>query len=109
MGPFHEKLGGGKTFHQKSSRMGGGAHKMGGGQIISPKNGGSVDAIVNFWGECNSNVIFMEGVEIKLIDFAKSVVPFHENLGGGKIFHKKLPEWDYTLPKINQLNLHSPM
>ena len=66
---------------------------MGGGQIISPKNGGSVDAIVNFWGECNSNVIFMEGVEIKLIDFGKSIVPFHENLGEGKIFHKKLPEW----------------
>ena len=62
---------------------------MGGGQIISPKNGGSVDAIVNFWGECNSNVIFMGGVEIKLVDFGESVVPFYENLGGGKTFHQK--------------------
>ena len=57
--------------------------------MISPKNGGSVDAIVNFWGECNSNVIFMGGVEIKLVDFGGSVVPFHENLGGGKTFHQK--------------------
>ena len=74
---------------------------MGGGQIISPKNGGSVNAIVNFWGECNSNVIFMEGVEIKLIDFGKSVVPFHENLGGGKIFHKKMK----NIGIISQSNL----
>ena len=61
-----------KNFHNKSyekklregaknTPRGGGAHKMGGGQMISPKNGGSVDAIVNFWGECNSNVIFMGG------------------------------------------------
>ena len=57
--------------------------------MISPKNGGSVEAIVNFWGECNSNVIFMGGVEIKLVDFGGSVVPFHENLGGGKTFHQK--------------------
>ena len=28
----------------------GGAHKMGGGQMIFPKNGGSVDAIDHFWG-----------------------------------------------------------
>ena len=57
--------------------------------MISPKNGGSVDAIVNFWGECNSNVIFMGGVEIKLVDFGGSVVPFQENLGGGTTFHQK--------------------
>ena len=30
---------------------GGGVHKMGGGQMIFPKNGGSVDAIDDFWGE----------------------------------------------------------
>ena len=41
---------------------GGGAHKMGGGQMISPKNGGSIDAIGHFWGECSSKVIFLGGV-----------------------------------------------
>ena len=41
---------------------------MGGGQIIFPKNGGSVDAIDHFWGECSSKVIFFGGVEINLVD-----------------------------------------
>ena len=62
---------------------------MGGGQIVSPKNGGSVDAIVNFWGECNLNVIFMGRVEIKLVDFGGSVVPFHKKLGRQYISSKK--------------------
>ena len=57
--------------------------------MISSKNGGSVDAIVNFWGECSSKVIFLGGVEIKLVDFGGSVVPFQENLGGGTTFHQK--------------------
>ena len=48
----------------------GGAHKMGGGQMIFPKIGESVHAIDHFWGECSSKVIFLEGVEIKLVDFA---------------------------------------
>ena len=70
-----------------------GAHKMWVGQMISPKNGGSVDTIVNFWGECNSNVIFIVGVQIKLVDFGWSVVQFHENLGESKHFIKKVPKW----------------
>ena len=37
--------------------------------MISPKNGGSVQAIVNFWGECNSKLIFLGGVDIRLVDF----------------------------------------
>ena len=53
------------------------------------KNRGSVDAIDHFWGECSPKVIFLGGGEIKLVDFGGSVVPFHENLGGGKIFHQK--------------------
>ena len=52
--------------------------------MIFPKNGGSVDAIDHFWGECSSKVIFLGGVEIKLVDFGGSVVPFYKNLGGGK-------------------------
>ena len=36
---------------------GGGAHKLGGEQMISPKNGGSVDAIDQFWGECSSKAL----------------------------------------------------
>ena len=59
----------------KNTRRGGRAHKMWVGQMISPKNGGSVDTIVNFWGECNSNVIFMGGVEIKLVDFGRKCGP----------------------------------
>jgi len=59
------------------------------GQMIFPKNGGSVDAIDHFWGECSSKVIFLGGVEIKLVDFGGSVVPFHKKLGGGNIFHLK--------------------
>ena len=58
--------------------------KMEGGQMIFPKNGGSVDAIDDFWGECSSNVIILEVVEIKLVDFGGSVVPFYKNLGGSK-------------------------
>ena len=49
--------------------------------MIFPKNGGSVDAIDHFWGECSSKVIFLGGVEIKLVDFGGSVVPFHKNWG----------------------------
>ena len=52
--------------------------------MISPQNGGSVDEIDDFWGECSSNVIILGGVEIKLVDFGGSVVPFYKNLGGGK-------------------------
>ena len=72
---------------------GGGAHKMGGGQMISPQNGGSVDAIDHFWGKCSSKLIFLGGVEIKLVDFGGSVVPFQENLGEEQHFIKKVPEW----------------
>ena len=57
--------------------------------MIFPKNGGSIDAIDHFWGECSSKVIFLEGVEIKLVDFGGSVVPFHKKLGGGNTFHLK--------------------
>ena len=46
--------------------------------MIFPKNGGSVDAIDHFWGEWSSKVIFLGGVEIKLVDFGGSVVPFYE-------------------------------
>ena len=58
-------------------------HKMGGGQMVFPKNGGSVDEIDDLWGECSSNVIILGGVEIKLVDFGGSVIPFLKNLGGG--------------------------
>ena len=34
-------------------------HKMGGGQMVFPKNGGSVDEIDDFWEECSSNVIIL--------------------------------------------------
>ena len=50
-------------------------HKMGGGQMIFPKNGGSVDAIDDFWGECSSNVIILGGVEIKLTVFFRECGP----------------------------------
>ena len=49
--------------------------------MIFPKNGRSVDEFDDFWVECSSNVIILGGVEIKLVDFVGSVVPFHENLG----------------------------
>ena len=61
--------------------------------MIFQKNGGSVDAIDHFWGKCSLKVIFLGGVEIKLVDFGGSVVPFHENLGEAKHFIKKVPEW----------------
>ena len=54
--------------------------------MIFLKNGGSVDAIDPFWGECSSNVIILGGVEIKLVDFGGSVVPFHKNWGEEKHF-----------------------
>ena len=57
--------------------------------MISPQNGGSVDAIDIFWGECSSNVIILGGVKIKLVDFGGSVVPFHNKLGEDKKFHLK--------------------
>ena len=57
--------------------------------MIFPKNGGSVDAIDDFWGECSSNVIILGGVEIKLVDFGGSVVPFYKKMGEGKTFHPK--------------------
>ena len=79
---FHRKLYLGKV--PKTPRGGGGVHKMGGGQMVFPKNGGSVDEFDDFWGECSSNVIILGGVEIKLVDFGGSVVPFDKNLGGGK-------------------------
>ena len=41
------------------------------------------------FGECSSKVIFLGGVEIKLVDFWGSVVPFHKKIGGGIIFHLK--------------------
>ena len=53
--------------------------------MIYPKHGESVSAIDHFWGECSSKVIFLVGVEIKLVDFGGSVVPFQENLGGGRV------------------------
>ena len=37
-------------------------------------NGGSLDAMDDFLGECSSNVIIFGGVEIKLVDFGRSVV-----------------------------------
>ena len=52
--------------------------------MIFPKNGGSVDEIDDFWGECSLNVIILGGVEIKLVDFGGSVVPFDKKLGEGK-------------------------
>ena len=55
---------------------------MGGGQMVFLKNGGSVDEIDDLWGECSSNVIILGGVEIKLVDFWGSVVPFHKKIGG---------------------------
>ena len=42
--------------------------------MIFPKNDVSVDAIDDFGRECSSNVIILGGVEIKLIDFGRSVV-----------------------------------
>ena len=57
--------------------------------MIFPKNGGSVDAIDHFWGECSSKVIFLGGVEIKLVDFGGSVVPFHKKRGRHNISSKK--------------------
>ena len=42
-----------------------------------------------FWGECSSNVIILGGVEIKLVDFGGSVVPFYKNLWGGRTFDLK--------------------
>ena len=73
------------SYHPLTPHFGalwGGVHKMGGGQMIFPKNGGSVDAIDHIWGECSSKVIFWGGVEIKLVDFGGSVVSFHKKLGG---------------------------
>ena len=57
--------------------------------MISPQNGGSVNAIDHFWGESSSKVIFLGVVEIKLVDFGGSVVPFLKKLGGGKTLHLK--------------------
>ena len=34
-------------------------------------------------------MIFLGGVEIKLVDFGGSVVPFQKKLGGGKTFDLK--------------------
>ena len=49
--------------------------------MIFPKNGGSVDAIDHFWGECSSKVIFLGGVEIKLVDFGGVWSHFIKNWG----------------------------
>ena len=54
--------------------------------MIFPKNGGSVDAIDDFWRECSSYMIILGVVEIKLVDFGGSVVPSYKNLVG----HKKM-------------------
>ena len=66
--------------------VGGVAHKMGGEKIIFPQNGGSVDAFDYFWGECSSKVIFFGGVEIKLVDYGGSIVPFYKKAGEAKHF-----------------------
>ena len=50
--------------------------------MVFPKNGGSVDEIDDLCGECSWNVIILGGMEIKLVDFGGSVVPFDKNLGG---------------------------
>ena len=39
-----------------------------------------------FRGDCSSNVIILEGVEIKFADFGGRVVPFHKKLGEAKHF-----------------------
>ena len=54
-----------------------------------PKNGGSLDAMDDFLGECSSNVIIFGGVEIKLVDFGRSVVHFIKNGWGVKKFIEK--------------------
>ena len=60
----------------------GGVHKRGRTNDF-PKNGGSLDAMDDFLGECSSNVIIFGGVEIKLVDFGRSVVHFIKNGWGG--------------------------
>ena len=62
---------------------------MGGGQMVFPKNGGSVDEIDDLWGECSSNVIILGGVEIKLVDFVGSVVHLIKIWGRQKNFIEK--------------------
>ena len=42
--------------------------------MIFQKNGGSIDAIDDFWGECSSYMIILGGVEIKLVDFGGRIV-----------------------------------
>ena len=48
--------------------------KWGGRANDFPQKWGSVDAIDDFGRECSSNVIILGGVEIKLVDFGRSVV-----------------------------------
>ena len=45
------------------------------------------------WGECTSNVIISREVEVKLVDFRGTVVPFYKNFWGGKKLNLKIPEW----------------
>ena len=44
-------------------------------------------------GECTSNAIILREVEIKLVDFRGTVVPFYKNFEGRKKFNLKIPEW----------------
>ena len=57
---------------------------MGGRTIDFSKNGGSVDAIDDFCGECSSNVIILGGVEIKLVYFGGVWSNFIKILGDAK-------------------------
>ena len=50
--------------------------------MIYPKHGESVSAIDHFWGECSSKVIFLWGVEIKLVDFGGECGPISGKFGG---------------------------
>ena len=86
----HDKFQGYKGRCQKHLEAGG-THKKGGGQMIFPKNGGSVDAIHHFWGECTSNVIILGGVWSHFMKFWGEV----------KKFIKKIQEWGEvdTYPK----------
>ena len=61
--------------------------------MISPQNGGSVDAIDHFCGECSSKVIFLGGGEIKLIYFGGVWSHFMKIWGETKKIIKKVSEW----------------
>ena len=46
-----------------------------------------------FWGDCSSNVIILEGVEIKLVDFEGVWSHFIKIWGRQKISSKKFTNW----------------